>query len=233
MALWGHLQSTNVDSGTGSGTTTLAYTSNVTIGNILVAGVRLGGSSQNPIITDSQGNTWTRLLLNINSSGDTTSVHWLIATSTGALTVTLTNSVSGSRRWIIAEYDAAGTTVSVDQSTITSAQGTAVSSGTVTTTTASELLVGVIEGDGFAGDTFTPGAGYTVRQSIIPLSQFKLALEDIVVSSTGSYVADGTLNNTMDWAAGIVAFKSTGSPAAGPVGFLLNINQAVRRASYY
>lgn len=226
-AIWDFVQSKSVDSGAGT-STTLAYNSNVVAGNLGVAVVRVSDPSpQNPQLTDSQGNTWTRHLIDVGTVDVTLALFSTVFGSSGADTLTLTNTSSVIRRWAIAEYDAAGQTITIDQTVIAHGSGTAPTSGSVTTTAASELLVGGIHGDGSAGDTFTAGTGYTTRETVFGGGvSFKVALEDRVVSSTGSYVADGTINNSMAWTAGVLTFKASGgAPACKPTLALLGVGR--------
>lgn len=209
MALWDHVQSRSVDSGTGT-SATLAYNSNIVAGNLLVIAVRSGGTAANPVITDSQGNTYTRHVLQTEGTDHQTSIHSAIAISSAACTVTLTTG-SVTRRWAIHEYDSAGTTVTKDQHASAQGDSTTPSSGnTATTSSASELLFGASSCENTSG--FTPGTNYTERQEQPASPNAKIDTEDRVVSGTGTYAADWTIS-TQPWSAGIVTFQSNAAGA--------------------
>ncbi len=72
-------------------------------------------------------------------------------------------------------------------------------SGRVTTTAARSLLVGA----GMTTDAFTaPGSGYTMRL----VTDDGDMVEDMVVSSPGSYDAEGSLSSSCEWVMQVVAF---------------------------
>lgn len=207
MAYGDHVQSRGVDSGA-SVNPTLAYSGNVVAGNILVAGARIGVGALYTGFTDSQGNTWTTVenFTDLNSLTHVTA--WAIAGSSAANTVTM-NNAGGSQRWIIGEYDSAGQTISLDQHTHATGNGSTLDSGSVTTTVATELIVG------FAHDnnafTLTPGGTYTERQEV----STRISLEDKTVSSTGSYSTDWTIASSDNWAASIMTLSGTGGGGGG------------------
>jgi hypothetical protein len=211
MALWDHVQSRGVDSGSGT-SATLAFTSNTVAGNILIVTARIGSpTGQNPSVSDSQSNTYTRQNYGEDTASNGLGVWTAVTSAGGANTVTLTNATSATRRWIIAEYSSNGETISVDQVAANTGNSTALDSGSVTTVNASELLIGAGEINNTA--TFTAGTSFTVRQEI---SQ-KIALEDRVVSSTGSYSASMTLSSSGIWRSVIVTLKSAGAGVSIPV----------------
>ena len=98
-----------------------------------------------------------------------------------------------------------------DQVTAWAGSTSAVNSGNVTTTVASELLVGVVKTVG-ASTSFTPGSGYAaLGGGSVPFamgSSFTLIPEFRIISSTGTYVADGTLGGDQAWFAFIVTYKA-------------------------
>ena len=203
MALWDHVQSTGVDSGSGT-SASLSFSTNITAGNILIVIARFGEVSQNPGCSDDKGNTYVRIeSVEEPTNTDTLTLWYALAAAAGATQVTITNASSTTRRWIIAEYDAASTTIAADQHTGTIGDSITPDSGNVTTTSASELLVSA--GHSSNGRTFTAGTGYTKRQEIAT----KVALEDKSVSSTGTYSGSWTLSAQDLWAASIVTFSST------------------------
>ena len=86
--------------------TSLAYPSNVTSGNLLIAVLGVAGSAMSnpPTVTDTRSNTWTQAVYNL-VSGECLSVLYCVANSSGANTVSVTGSGFGtnSSQLIVAE----------------------------------------------------------------------------------------------------------------------------------
>lgn len=220
MAFGAKIQSTQKDAGAVS-STTLAFTSSNTAGNILVAALRVGSTTEtltNNKITDSQGNVWS-----VKKSQDqTTDGHklWVLVafnSNAGANTVTIAKSGTGTLRFVIAEYTATSTSDTTDQTN--SGQGTTqltMTAGNVTTTVASELLLAAFSNAADSNSfSMTAGSGYAVDEQVTTSSRFRVGIEHRVVSSTGTYAGDATLNgDTPDnWAAAIVTLAEISAVA--------------------
>jgi hypothetical protein len=147
-----------------------AFTSNVTAGSLLLLhseNADTGSSSYLNTVTDSQGNTWTR----IHASNGNGVIFWAIAGSTGACTVTATFVVGAGSLYTviaIAEYSGVRTSSPVDGTNTNSATSTSWSSGSLTVSQANTLLVGVFTASRIIGidpalPTLTPGAGFNER----------------------------------------------------------------------
>jgi hypothetical protein len=195
MAFGAHIQSTGVDGGSGT-SLPLAYGSNNTASNILFAACRFGLGASNFGCTDSRGNTYAKII-EYNQATLGSLVVWLcVSCAAGANTVTVTNTTSVSRRLAIAEYTGPGT---FDKSAVAEGTSTTPNSGnTATTTQATELLFGA----GAANNVpvFTAGSGYVLRQSV----SNKMAIEDQIVTSTGTYAATFTLDGSDLWICAII-----------------------------
>src|SRR5581483_7726965 len=95
-----------------------------------------------------------------------------------------------------------------------SGSGTAPSSGsTATTSQANELVVGSIGVEGPSGDTFTLGSGFSsiTRSGTTggsAVSNVTTNPEYKIVSTTGSYLADGTLGTNRNWEGIVVTYKA-------------------------
>lgn len=210
MALWDHVQSRGADSGSGT-SVSLAYSGAVTAGNYLVAWARIGAAGQTVAFSDDVNGSWGASIENFDSNTETFAVHYFLNTGSGTPTVTMTNTSSASRRWGILEYDAAGTTISLDQHTHATGNSATPNSGTVTTTSASEGIVGAACVSGT--QSFTAGTGFTERQEVVQ----KTAVEDRKETSIGTYAADWTIGASDPWGAAILTFQSSGGAAATPV----------------
>ena len=93
-----------------------------------------------------------------------------------------------------------------DQFATAIGNGSAPSSGDITTTVADEAILGVIAP--FAtGFTFTEGMGWT-RGTSVEGDNANLFPEYRVASATGTFDADGTFNTDMTWAAAVVSYSA-------------------------
>lgn len=205
-----------------SGSNTVTFTSPVTAGNLVIAWITYQSSGSNirtPSFDDNKGNPTYTLIDGIAKT--VTGTHYLAALYYQAVPTggtgfigTYTVSNSGNATVTMAEYSFTGT-LSLDafNASISSSSGTSLTSGSMTTTGPSDLVVGV----GIAsanGQTWTAGSGFTAlfteagSSGISPIC---------AVAQTG--VAPGSISASMTdttssgWACCGAAFS-----AATPVG---------------
>ncbi len=207
---------TFVSAGTTSGG--VAFSGANSSGSVLLVAARIGSITSTVGCSDSVNGSYGAALL---SRQQTTDGHtaYLFAfpnCASGTPTVTVTSSISASMRFCILEYSGAAASSILDVSNSAQGTGTAIASGTATTTNAGDLNFGVSTGDG--GPTHTPGnmgtgSTATTRQSI---STYVYAF-DTLPGATGSYQANGTASGADNWAAIFAAIK----PAAASVSGLL------------
>jgi hypothetical protein len=192
----------------------LAFTSNNTLGNLLVVVGRSGSGAAGTIsIADSQGNTW---VIPIKDNWLTTNTFFMAYAANckaGANTVTVTNSNGSSSliSFCIAEYSGVATSAPLDKSAVAdtgSGAGTwtAANSGNVSPASNGELIVGG-QGEGGSATATTAGSGYTQRASNASFSVS--SLEDQVQSIAASIAATFTLNVASPGACGIMTFFAT------------------------
>ena len=205
-----------IQTNSASATTTalaVAFPSNNTLDNFLVAVLRLPfGSGSTYTVFDSQGNNWVNYI-NFAQSTDRYQLWYTTGCKPGANTVTAESvpQVSTFFRMIIAEYSGVTSQTSSVTDGQTSAIGnsTAVSSGSLATANASDLLIGFTanqDADGGSGTfTVTGGSGWNFRRQ----QDTNLNLYDMNVSSTGSYSFTGTDAGIVHWGAGIAAFTAS------------------------
>jgi hypothetical protein len=132
----------------------------------------------------------------------------------GANTVTIAqNGTSVTMRGVIAEFSGLVTFAMSDNyaaNSIAGGSSTTVSSGSVSTGNANDLLKGAtynVQGvDGTPGDMGTGSGNATVLQDV---ATGKLLSFYDIVNITGSYQANETLNTAATWGAGFVAYKGT------------------------
>ncbi|HEY7292623.1 MAG TPA: fibronectin type III domain-containing protein [Vicinamibacterales bacterium] len=108
----------------------------------------------------------------------------------------------------IAEYRGLDPANPVDVTAAAQGSSTAANSGSVTTTTANDLLVGANLVSSLTG---AAGSSYTARVITVPDGDI---LEDRIVTATGSYSATATLAPSGQWIMQLVAFRAapTGPP---------------------
>jgi hypothetical protein len=192
-----------------------AFGSNNVAGNFLVCVVRVytGGGGIPIVLTDSLGNTWIHAGGFVNAFVAQIDVFYCENCLGGANTLTASLGSGHYIRFAAAEYSGVATSSSLDVQNSATGTGTAANSGNVTTTNASDLLVGFCENDTNGALSVTPGAGWTQRELVDGES-----LCDQIVSSTGTYAFSATIGGSVSWGAGILAFKAGASVgAAKPV----------------
>ncbi len=205
----------------------IAFVSNNTAGSLLIATARLTAVVGAISVSDTQGNTWVSAVQQQNNTaGRWQVIFYAKNCKAGANTVTITSAVSQGRiEGVIAEYSGLDTTAPLDQvagANSGAGTGTVATAGPVTTTSASELLIGAFSNETADGLTFTAGASYTVRDK----SNGNEVLEDRIVAATGSYSAPITMSSSVSWTASMATFK------AAPVGISGNAGIAGATVSW-
>lgn len=177
-----------------SGSTSVAFTSNVTKGNLLF----YAGYNFNYAPSDSQGNTWYRI---DGGSYYNPETYYAIASTTGACTV---SSGDGSFSFIIAEFSGVNT---LDVYAFNSnSGGDAVSSGNTTTTTYPiELVLNVF----VTTNTFTESAGDNATEITSLGSDPEMYLSYSTTTQTGVQSANGSQSEAGSWDAFCIAFYSS------------------------
>jgi hypothetical protein len=184
----------------------LAFSSNVTQGSLLLVAVTYSITNDVTLV-DTQGNVYVPLTE--GNAGNTNTffgrVFMAVATASGANTI---NTTSTSTVQDIFLNEIGGGVTGLDQFANGAGIGTAVASGSVTTTTANEFLFGFY----FAGSgtTQTPGTGWTALDhqgaTLNGFTQYQIA------SSTGSFNSTATLSagkgGSPNWASQIVTFSN-------------------------
>jgi hypothetical protein len=194
--------------GTGSGTVQSAFPSANTAGNLILAFVRMSGTSQTVTVTDSAGNAYTEAVGQTQTT-DGHQLHLFYAKNVAgrANTVTATFSGANNHPWLaIYEYSGLSTTVPLDRTSAAQGSGTAVSSGsTSVTSTASELVFAGVGLPASYSGTTTAGGGFVLGQRNTSTSPG--ATESAVVTATGSYAGTFTLSSGANWSALVATFK--------------------------
>jgi len=192
----------------------IAYTSNVTAGDILVAIGEGYPTSGTLSISDTQGNTWT--LVGSVSNNDSLYMWVANANATGANTVTISIGGGGTTyvQGIVAEYSGYATSSPIDSYSTNSGSGSG--SGSLTLSTGSiavggsgELIVSAyIFPNPFSGAT--AGSGFTMRKSLTSIFT-GFFLEDNLNASSATNAQMSltqTGGGTAPWAGIGVSIKS-------------------------
>lgn len=191
------------------GTSIAAPATSHTSGNLIVViGTCRGGDGTDiTSITDTAGNTYTRITGTYNSFAGGIEI-WYAKNITGNASNVVTINFNGSysyRGIRVHQYSGCDTTSPLDQSAVGTGTSTAPATASVTTTQANEVLVG---GDGlWLSQTHTAGTGYTIRTILGGAEPSGGDGEDRVVSSIGTYTASYTLSGSTTWIIVIATFK--------------------------
>jgi len=182
--------------------TTGAFASAVTSGRLLVAYVAWN-NDVTASLTDTAGNTWVSGHARINETGQIAQPFYAKNVTGGSsFTVTATFSADATFRKIQAsEYSGLDTTAPLDVTAGSSNPASAnPTSGTNTSTVADTLIVGGVSVSSGTGDP-AAGTNFTLRST-----QNFFAMEDRIVSATGTYEANWTYASTK-WVAHMMIFK--------------------------
>jgi len=210
----GYVQGTSntADSGTSISTT---YYSAQGAGDLNVVVVDWADSTSTVgSLTDSQGNTYVAVVGPTRSSGNDSQQMFyaknIASASAGANTVTVTYSTTVAYPEIrIVEYSGISTSNPLDVDIGASGTGLTMSSGSITTTNANDLLVAA---NAIYSETAAPGTGYTQRVE----SAFTEIIEDETVSATGSYSATATQTSSGYWLMQLAAFRAASGSGSSP-----------------
>lgn len=191
------------------------FGSNVTSGHLVAVAFFWNAYSSPSVVsvTDSASNTYS---VASTMSADGAFHGWIYYASevTGGsalkVTVTVSQTTANAFQGVVLEYSGlSGLDGANNSSGAQTSNGLAVSSGSVTTTHASELILGMaISGCGpnstCSSGSAVAGSGFTMRFS----NSSAYSVEEKFVSSTGSYDGNFTLpyGCNCDWGAGVATF---------------------------
>lgn len=185
----------------------LALNSNVSAGNLIVVYV-LWGNTAPVTIADSAGNTYAAATQRTSwGTGNNWSSQTFYAKNVAGAATTVnatfsTNISSTTDKFgiiYVHEYSGIDKNNPVDVTSSAVGTASAMSSGAVTTTNATDLIFG---GGGSKNTVTAAGSGFVSR-----LNTYGNRTEDRNVTTTGSYAATGTQNSNL-WVMEMVAFKA-------------------------
>jgi hypothetical protein len=203
---WTFVQGTSIQFGVISSTNTLAYGSNVAVGDLLIVDVATNNTSLSGIVVgDSQGNTYS-------SAGNTAQVglalltFYTLAKASGANTVSITPTGAAANVTVaLHEYsgNAASSPFDTFNANATLTPTTSLTTGTVPVDNPGEMIHAAFAQNS-VNDVYGPGSGFTTREdqnngavnvSLYTMDGFPFSTGTAAtVSSTASvaYVAVGT-----------------------------------------
>jgi hypothetical protein len=206
------VQSASGTETTSSTTLSGSFPAATTAGDLLVLSASVYTGATNPItsVTDSAGNTWTRIgTAHFVSGHYSDGEMWYSANAKPVTTVTVHNGSAASVAFVAQEFSGVATTGPLDVSAGTSNTGTAASSGSVTTTAANELVVGFVAGHNNAQAITVTSPGYTdqSQQTTTGTNIASVVTGYQVLASPGAQSFAGSFGSAMYWASGIAMFK--------------------------
>lgn len=180
-----------------------AFSSNVTLGNLLVVGVQDNGTGALGI-SDTAANTWTAVFTQQDGGGTLQVKMWMaVANATSACTVTVT---SGSTliAMAVTEYNNANTQ---DQAAGNAPIGSPALSSAITTTQANEVIIMICRS---VGGAVTFNAPLTTRELCTFSGTAFFGLADNIVSS----IQTGFQGSANVITSGVIVIASFYKPAA-------------------
>jgi IPT/TIG domain-containing protein len=198
----GYVQGKSTTQGSGS-SVAIAYPAGQTGGDLNVVAVMWGDTiSAVSSVTDSKGNTYALAMGPTKVTGLTSAIYYAKNIASGSNTITVKfNQTASYPNVNVLEYSGLDTANPLDVRAAATGSGTTANSGSATTTSASELIVGA----GNPTSVFTSaGSGFTSRI----INAFGGISEDKIVSSAGSYNATATLTSGI-WVMQMVTFRAS------------------------
>jgi hypothetical protein len=205
------VQSTGATETTTATSLAATFANPTTPGNLLVlsASVYTGATNHITSITDSAGNTWTRVgafsVASHNSDGE----MWYSTNAASVTSVTAHLASAATMALGVQEFSGIAPTTPLDVSAGTSNTSTAAASGQATGSLANELVVGFATGHANAETMTVTSAGYTVepqRTSTGTIASVVTGYKVLGAASTESFTA--SFGTAMYWAAGIAIFRA-------------------------
>ena len=202
----------------GSGTETASSTSlagsfptATTAGDLLVlsASQYTGATNRITSVTDTAGNTWTRIGSGYYVSGHNSEGEmWYSPSAKSTTTVTVHTASAATVSFEVLEFAGVAAASPLEVATGTSNTGTAASSGSVTSTVANELVVGFVAGHNNAEAISVTSPGYTTQTEQTSTGSIATVITGYqVLASPGAQSFTGSFGTAMYWAAGIAVFK--------------------------
>ena len=186
------------------------FLSPTTSGHLLVlsASVYTGATNQITSVTDSGGNTWTRVGSYSVSGHNSDGELWYSANAKSVTTVTVNNASATFVAFEVQEFSGVATTSPLDTLAGTSNTSSSASSGSATSSVANELAVGFVAGHGNSQPITVTASGYTAQPQQTTTGTIATVVTGYkVLPTTGTQGFSSTFGTAMYWASGIAIFK--------------------------
>lgn len=181
---------------TTTGTVSVAFGSNLTIGNTVIV-VSVDGNSSVDMArpTDTLSNSYLPLFGEASTNDFASMRAWIVeGCKAGANTVTVTNTSFARMGLYAYEVSGLAATHAFDSYGVTKfSLSNTPSSGAVIPMSPNNLLLGVILNNATTAVTFTAGAGYSNLQQTTDAGSFNTAMEEQLITAGGSQTAGITL----------------------------------------
>jgi fibronectin type 3 domain-containing protein len=207
------VQATGAIETTASTSLTANFSNPTSAGHLLVlsAGIYTGATSPITSVTDSGGNTWTKIGAFSVPGHYSDGEMWYVANAKAATSVVIRTTGSVVAAMALQEFSGVATTSPLDVSTGTSNTSTAASSGSMMPTASTDLVVGFVAGHNNA-QAISVGAGYSAQaqqtSSAAGASTASVVTGYKVLTSASAQTFTGSFTTAMYWAAGIATFKA-------------------------
>ncbi|VVC06074.1 Uncharacterised protein [uncultured archaeon] len=192
----------STDAWNSGSTVTLAYSSNVSAGNLLIVSYSSEGAVTSSTVSDTLGTTYTRVA-QITSATINMNVWAGIAPSSGANTVTIGSPASAYNQLGISEYRNVSATADVTASNYTTSNTTA--SASIINTNSTDLIYGITATD--QGNNLTYSSPFTLTSLNNAVNTQALGYTFTTSATTSTLTSTTTSGNTPNQLQVLIAFK--------------------------
>jgi hypothetical protein len=188
-----------------------------TAGDLLVlsASGNTGASNHITSVTDSAGNSWSRIGAYEVSGHNSDGELWYSANASATTTVTEHTASAAAVAFTVQEFAGVATSAPLVTSIGASSSGATPASGSIATTLANELVVGFVGGHANKQAITVTSPGYATQPQQTTSGSASVLASEVtgyrVVSTPGTASVTGSLGTAVYWAAGVAAFRSAGS----------------------
>src|SRR5579859_97202 len=200
-----------------SSTPSISFTA-ITAGNFGFCAIRIGSATTVTSVVDNLGGAWTVSTVYSGGGSGAICFAYRLNCPSGVTSVTWNLSAANGAHLVFVEFSTVLTTAAIDQ-TSAGATGTSTSalSDSVTTASASELLVVVMAAAGT--ETFSQSGSWLIASggaggTIAPTARLAVVYQE--VTATGTYAAAVTLSASLLWLARTVTFQESGGASFDP-----------------
>lgn len=210
--IWQDQRSETTGAGLAPNASVAFDTINVT-GNLIVAAIRLSGVGRTLTVSDSAGNIYTQAAYKEQSvDGHTIAIYYAQNIAGVANTVSLSATGPANCQTValyVYEFSGIARSGALDKTSINEGANASADSGsTAVTTSANELLFGLVGLAGSISPPYAPGGTFTYLDAgLNGAGLLHSAVSYRVVSSTGAYSTTSALSGADNWSAMIATFK--------------------------